>query len=113
MEQLIPLIRLEVWLILGGLALIVGYRMLTGKINTTGLLQDKKPRDLSAVRIQLLLFTLIGAGSYLALVGDTIEMGSPSLPAVPAKLLLLMGGSHAVYLVGKSYLRYFQGKPSP
>ena len=109
MEQLIPLIRFEVWLILAVLALLVGYQMLTGKIYTTGLLQDKEHKDLSPVRVQLLLFTLIGAGSYLALVGDTIETWSPSLPAVPAELLLLLGGSHAVYLVGKSYLRYFQG----
>ena len=54
MEQLIPLIRFEVWLILGGLALIVGYQMLTGKINTTGLLHDKKDKqtaDFSPARV--------------------------------------------------------------
>ena len=113
MEQLIPLIRFEIWFFLAILALLVGYQMLTGRINTAGLLQDKEHKDLSPVRVQLLLFTLIGAGSYLALAADMIETGAPSLPTVPAELLLLLGGSHAVYLGGKSYLRYFQRKPSP
>ncbi len=113
METLVKFAQLEIWFLLGGLALIVGYQMLTGKINTTGLLQDKEHKDLSPVRVQLLLFTLIGAGSYLALAVDMIETGAPSLPTVPAELLLLLGGSQAVYLGGKSYLRYFQRKPSP
>ena len=44
MEQLVPIIRLEIWLILGGLALLVGYQMLTGKVNMSGLFDDKITR---------------------------------------------------------------------
>lgn len=113
MEALIEIVRFGAWFFLGSLALLVVYKMLTQRINTAGLLQDKEHKDLSPVRVQLLLFTLIGAGAYLALAADMIETGASSLPTVPAELLLLLGGSHAVYLGGKSYLRYFQRKPSP
>ena len=41
MDQLIPVIRLEVWLLLAGLALVVVYQMLRGRINMKGLLEDK------------------------------------------------------------------------
>lgn len=33
MEQLITVLHYEIWLVLGGLALIVVYKMLTGGIN--------------------------------------------------------------------------------
>lgn len=117
MEQLIPFIRFEIWLILGGLALIVGYKLLTRGINTAGLLQDKvqdkEHVGLSPSRIQLLLFTLVGAGAYLASVPEMFERAAPRLPEVPPELLVLLGGSQAVYLGGKSYLRFFKGTPSP
>lgn len=70
MEQLIPIIRFEVWLLLGGLALIVAYKMLTGGINMEGLLDDKKDKQtagFSPARVQLLILTLLGAGYYLFL----------------------------------------------
>ena len=41
--NLIVAIQIEVWLILGGLALIVAYRMLTGGINMAGLRDDNAP----------------------------------------------------------------------
>ncbi len=37
MEQLIPVIRFEVWILLGSLALVVAYKMLSGPINMKGL----------------------------------------------------------------------------
>ena len=109
MEQLAAFIKYEAWLLLGGLAFVVGYRLLSGPINTAGLLRDKSAaNDLSPVRVQLLLFTLLGAGSYLALTLDAIEAAKPALPDVPDELLLLVGGSHAVYLGGKSYVKFFR-----
>lgn len=41
MQHLIPIVRLELALILGGLALVVVYKMLTGTINMRGLLDDR------------------------------------------------------------------------
>ena len=113
MDQLATFVELEVWFLLGGLALIVGYKMLTGRINTSGLLEDKERRSLSPSRIQLLLLTFIGAGTYLTLIPEMFEATAPRLPEVPAELLVLLGGSQAVYLGGKSYLRFFKGTPSP
>ena len=109
MEQLIPLIRFEVWLILGGLALIVGYQMLTGKINTTGLLHDKKDKQttgFSPARVQLLILTLFGAGYYLLL---TVKDGYPTeFPEVPQELLALVGGGNLVYLGAKARSMLFR-----
>lgn len=113
MEPLATVITFQMWFLLGALALIVGYKMLTGRINTSGLLEDKERRSLSPSRIQLLLFTFVGAGAYLAAVPEMFEAAAPRLPEVPAELLLLLGGSQAVYLGGKSYLKFFKGTPSP
>ena len=50
MQQLIPIVRLELSLILGGLALVIAYKMLTGAINICGLLDDKTSGGLSPGR---------------------------------------------------------------
>ena len=112
METLAAFAAFETWFLLGAFALIVGYKMLTGRIVTSGLLRDKERDGLSPSRIQLLLFTFVGAGAYLASVTRMFTDSSPQLPEVPVELLLLAGGSHAVYLGGKSYLRFFKGAPS-
>lgn len=110
MEQLAVFVKYEVWLLLGLLALIVAHGLLAGPINTAGLLLDKSEKnEISPVRVQLLAFTLVGAGSYLALTLDAIDAGKTALPEVPQELLLLVGGSHAIYLGGKSYLKFFRG----
>ncbi len=44
MEALITIVRFEIWFFIGSLALLVGYQMLTGKINMSGLLDDKITR---------------------------------------------------------------------
>ena len=41
METLTQIIRFELWLILGGLAVVIAYKLLNGGINMTGLLDDK------------------------------------------------------------------------
>lgn len=99
METLAIFVQLEIWLILGGLALVVAYKMLTGRINMRGLLDDKAAGGLSPGRVQLLVLTLAGAGYYLLL---TVENGHPTeFPEVPQELLALVGGSNLVYLGSK------------
>ncbi len=44
METIAIFVQLEIWFILGSLALLVGYQMLMGKINMSGLLDDKITR---------------------------------------------------------------------
>ena len=109
MEQLIPIIRFEVWLMLSGLALVVAYKMLTGGINMKGLLNDKKDKQtagFSPARVQLLIMTLFGAGYYLLL---TVKDGYPTeFPEVPQELLALVGGGNLVYLGAKARSMLFR-----
>ena len=106
METLVKFAQFEIWFLLGGLALVVAYKMLTGKINTTGLLKDKETGAISPGRVQLLLFTLMGAGSYLGMTATLAAEDPPMLPDVPDELLLVVTGSNLVYLGGKSYSRW-------
>ena len=109
METLTAVVRFEAWLLLGGLAFIVAYKMLTGGINMKGLLDDKKDKQtagFSPPRVQLLILTLSGAGYYLLL---TVNNGYPTeFPEVPQELLALVGGSNLVYLGAKARSMLFR-----
>ncbi len=106
METLVRFAQFEIWFLLGGLALLVGYQMLTGKINMSGLFDDKVTRGLSPGRVQLLVLTLAGAGYYLLLVAQQPPDGS--LPPFPEDVLLLVGGSNLVYLGAKARSHLFR-----
>ena len=106
MNYLIPLIRFELWLLLGGLVIVVAYKMLTGGINMRGLLDDKVSGALSPERVQLLVFTVLGAGYYLLLAIEQAPNGR--LPDIPGEALLLAGGSQLVYLGGKAWSHVFR-----
>jgi hypothetical protein len=101
MEALALVFSLEVGIFLGGLILIVVYQTLTGKINVDGLLVDSETGEVSPARIQLLVFTLAGA-LYYAYRAATAPEG---LPEIGQELLLLLGGSHAVYLGNQAFPR--------
>ena len=65
------------------------------------LLNDKRSGRFSPERLQLLVFTLAGAGYYVQLAAEqenTLEM-----PPVPDELLILVGASHSLYLGGKTF----------
>ena len=98
---MLSLLQIEIWVLLIGLAIIVSYRMLTGTINTNGLLHDKGGgRGFSPVRLQLLLSTLAFAVYYIGLV---LTIKKPAdFPRVPQEMLLLLGGSHLFYLGSKT-----------
>ncbi len=91
---------------LGALFLLVAYRLLTGAINTRGLLQDKSSGgDISPARVQLLLFSLGGAFFYLMGVVELVQSpasGALSLPEPSQKMLELVLGSNAIYLTAKT-----------
>ncbi|MGR3309723.1 MAG: hypothetical protein ACUZ77_03015 [Candidatus Brocadiales bacterium] len=53
MENLCLFVRYEIWFLLLGFALVIAYQILTGKINTKGLLLDKETGKLSPGRVQL------------------------------------------------------------
>lgn len=100
MNTITTLIRIEIWFFLIGMMIVVGYQILTGRISIRGLLSEKNGTgSYSTVRIQLLTFTLISTFYYIFQI-----LGNPGeFPKVSNELLLMMGGSNAVYLGGKSY----------
>lgn len=102
LSVLIWLARWEVILFVGGLAAIVGYKLMTGQINTRYLLYGTRPdgtRYFSPERVQLLVATLAVAGQYLL----TASHASGSLPKLPGGTLELLGLSNSVYLSGKAW----------
>ena len=93
---------------LGSLAVIVGFKLLSGSIKVAGLLADKETGAFSPGRLQLLLATLGGAVFYFS---QIVSADDPStLPPVPTELLLLLGGSNLGYLGGKIYSKFIKAR---
>jgi hypothetical protein len=108
-SRLFSFVCLEVIIFLGGLAAIIFYRLLTGGINTEYLLYGTRKdgtKYFSPERVQLLVFTLGTAMFYLMQVAKTRKAGV--LPDVPTQTLVMLGGSHAIYLGGKAYSMLFK-----
>ncbi|MBL8178646.1 MAG: hypothetical protein JNK48_28490 [Bryobacterales bacterium] len=97
-EQLIELTAKGAALLLGLLAAAVLYRLLTGGIRTKGLLLDSEGRSHSPARLQMLVLSIGGAMHYLSLVAQN----PAKLPDPPQELLLLVGGSHALFMGSKA-----------
>jgi len=102
MNALSTALRYEIWFLLLGLAAVIFYQLLTGKINTKRLLNETTGnRGFSPGRLQLLIFTIGGALYYLMLAFD--REGPAKLPELPTEFLLAMGASNLFYLGGKLY----------
>jgi hypothetical protein len=104
--------RVEVFVFLGGLAAIIAYRLLTGGINTKYLLygtQADGTKYFSPERVQLLLFTLWTAMSYLLQVAQSARTHqATSLPDISNQTLVMLSGSNAIFLGGKAYNMLFK-----
>ena len=91
-------------LFLGLLAITVTMRCLDGNINIYGLLLKKnndRSRYFSPERVQLLAVTIWAAGQF---VGEVLQNPTArTLPSVPNAMLLLLGGSHGIYLGSKMF----------
>lgn len=111
MPLLALLMKWEIAIFLLVLAGLVASKILTGEINTSGLIYGRvsarkrgQDRYFSPERVQLLVFTL-GAGFYYL----TLALNNPSpgkFPDVPQTWPGLLGGSNAIYLGGKAYARW-------
>jgi hypothetical protein len=100
MATLMMFARYEVGFLLAALLAVVVFQLLTGRINTRGLLSEKTKNGVGAIspaRVQLLLFTVAFASYLLA---EIIQ--SRQFPTIDTKWLLMLGGSHSIYLGGKS-----------
>ena len=103
MDALVSFARWEMMILLGGLMLAVVYKLFTGGIDMSGLLTVKGGSDdqsFSSSRAQMLISTVVAAMYYLLQVIDNPT--AKSLPDVPATLVAILGGSHAIYLGGKA-----------
>ena len=97
------LLRMELAAFVFGLAAIIAYQLLTGRINLSGLFDQVDPasqaHSFSPARVQLLIMTLFGAGYFLSQI-----LEDPShLPDLPEALLAIQGGSGALYLGFKAF----------
>src|SRR5260370_6029705 len=88
----------EMFFVLATLAVMVGYRLLTGQINTKNLLRDKVTNKFSPGRLQMLIATGFVAVYFVAQVLETEKM-----PQLPQEFILALGGIHLLYLGGKIY----------
>ena len=99
MATLMTFARYEIGFFLAALTAVVAFQMLTGRINTRGLLSEKGENGVVAVspaRVQLLLFTLAIAFYVLSQIAY-----SHQFPIIDVKWLAILGGSHSIYLGGK------------
>jgi hypothetical protein len=105
LNTLSTFLRYELWILLVGLLLIVGYQLLTGRINTDGLLSEKGTKGgFSPARLQLLIFTVGIAFYYFIKVVDQTSptaLEKKALPELPTEFLLILTGSNLFYLGSK------------
>ena len=103
MSDRLPLVLCEYAAItwVGALAIIILWKLLTGAIDLSELLQGDQAAGqsyFSPGRAQLLAFTVLFALQLLMQV-----MARPTeFPVIPHEFLLVLGGSQTVYLVGKA-----------
>jgi hypothetical protein len=99
------MVQIVSWEVLGLLFAffaVVASQVLTRQINTRGLLMRKEgDRAFSPERVQLVLATLAVAFQYLS----QVLKDPRHFPDVPQSWLLLFGGSHALYIGRRFYLR--------
>jgi hypothetical protein len=95
LDTLADAVRIELTLILATFAALLAWGLLTGRINTRGLLAVDGGGAPSGNKIQLLMITCIAAGYYLLRVYETRD--THLFPPVPEELLLLFAGSHVAF----------------
>lgn len=107
MGTLVSIARAEILLVCGLLFGVVVFKLLTGQVNTGGLLRDKFTGELSPGRAQLLAFTVTLAGLMLLQIGELPAEGKIIAPS--GHLVLVYAGSHVAYLLGK-YRSFTRGR---
>jgi hypothetical protein len=109
MRLLVTFARYEFGVLLAAFAGVLVYKFLAGGVTMRGLLCEKTPTGLggiSAARMQLFLFTLAMAFYILAQVIQTLKF-----PEIETKYLVMLGGSHSVFLGAKGVLSLLNTGP--
>ncbi len=101
-------LNLESLAFLYAFAFLIGYRLLTGRINAKGLLVSKTgPPAVRPERVQLLLTTIALSAKYLS---DVSQASDGNFPSLDSTWYYVFGSSSGVYLSRKIYERYLQSK---
>lgn len=104
MKALSMFAQYEIEVLLAALTAIVAYQLLTGRIRTQGLLSEKTKDgvvSVSPARVQLLMFT---AAMAVYVLSQILTQGK--FPVIETKWLLILGGSHSIYLGGKGLSQF-------
>lgn len=94
---------------LAGLALMIVFSMLSGRVMLAGLFttdldNDGVADEFHPERVQLLLFSVFGIAAYVFATMDVVAASTATLtvlPDIPDELLMIMGASNTFYLSGK------------
>ena len=103
MAGLVAFARFVIIALLGGLAVVVAFKILSGSIPLAGLLEGRGPdgqRGFSLARAQMLVLSVFFALQYLIAAMHGASAGR--LPKPSLTLLAIFGGSQAIYLAGKA-----------
>jgi hypothetical protein len=109
MELLKNFALYEFGFLLAAFAAVLVYKFLSGGVSMRGLLREKTPTGVGAVsaaRVQLLLATFAMAFYILAKIIEESKF-----PDIPTKYILMLGGSHSVFLGAKGVLSLFSTEP--
>lgn len=109
MTLLVNFARYEFIILITAFTGVIVYKFLSGGIITRGLLCEKTTTGrgrVSASRVQLLLFTLAMAFYILSYV-----IQKRDFPVIETKWLLMLGGSHSVFLGSKGVLSLLSSGP--
>ena len=94
---------------LAGLATLIAFSMLAGRVMLNGLFttdidNDGVADEFHPERVQLLLFSVFGIAAYVFATMDAVAASKTALtvlPDVPDELLMMLGASNTFYLSGK------------
>jgi hypothetical protein len=127
MDLLTRLVLIDAGFLLCGFFGIVAWKIASGEISLAGLLHSKEaglqqqarvqavqavqavenPRNtFSPARLQLLIFTVVVAATYLHEI--IVNPRQDSLPDIPQNVVAALGGSQLMYLAGKALAAYIQ-----
>ena len=84
------------------LTAVVGIKLLTGEVNTAGLLSTDGSNDVNPERLLMLLASIAGGFAYFAY-GLRTGASDGKLPEIPDELVFAMGGGNLLYLSGKIF----------
>lgn len=113
MEQVESLTRWGALGVLISLAAVISWKLLLGTTPLAGLLTGDRRNGASYFslgRTQLLVCAAVVAVDYVRRVA--LNVSSPSLPPVPARMLAALGCSEVLYLAGKAHALWSDRQPN-